>query len=189
MGVKVSFEFKELKIKGVILIIPKVFDDNRGFFVETYNKSDFKKNGVDVNFAQTYFSNSKKNVLRGLHYQLNPYSQAKLIRVIKGSIVDVVVDIRKNSPTYGEFVSVKLDSDSKQMLFVPEGFAHGFYVLEDDTEVSYKLTKEYNFENERGIIWNDAELGIKWPDDNPILSEKDSKYPLLKDAYNNFENN
>lgn len=181
-----AFFFKRLEIFDVILIEPKVFRDNRGFFMETYKYSEFKKNGIPYEFVQDNHSKSKKGVLRGLHYQLKPMEQGKLIRCIKGRIWDVAVDIRKGSPWYGKWVAVELSEENKLMLWIPPGFAHGFVALEDDTEVVYKVTKEYSPELERGIIWNDPYIGIKWPIENPILSEKDKNLPLLKDVENNF---
>ncbi len=180
------FIFKRLEIPDVILIEPKVFEDNRGFFMETYKYSEFKKSGIHYEFVQDNHSKSKKGVLRGLHYQLKPMEQGKLVRCIKGRILDVAVDIRKGSPWYGKWVAVELSEENKLILWIPPGFAHGFIALEDDTEVVYKVTKEYSPEFERGIIWNDPYIGIKWPIENPILSEKDKNLPLLKDAENNF---
>jgi dTDP-4-dehydrorhamnose 3,5-epimerase len=180
------FIFKRLEIPDVVLIKPKVFGDNRGFFMETYKYSEFKKNGIHYKFVQDNHSKSQKGVLRGLHYQLQPMEQGKLVRCIRGRIWDVVVDIRKGSPWYGKWVAVELSEENKLMLWVPPGFAHGFVALEDDTEVIYKVTKEYSPELERGIIWNDPDIGIKWPVENPILSNKDKNWPLLKNTENNF---
>jgi dTDP-4-dehydrorhamnose 3,5-epimerase len=180
------FQFKKLSIPEVILITPEVYEDDRGFFIETYKKSEFEKNGINIDFVQDNYVKSEKGVLRGLHYQLNPKAQGKLVRVTKGKVLDVVVDIRKNSPTYGKYVAVELSASNKQMLWIPPGFAHGYLVLEDDTEFQYKVTSEYSPEHDRGIIWDDPSIRIKWPIDNPILSDKDSKLPLLKDAENNF---
>ena len=181
-----GFVFKKLEIPDVILIKPEVFEDERGFFMETYKISDFKNAGIEYNFVQDNHSRSKKGVLRGLHYQLEPMAQGKLIRCIRGRIWDVVVDIRKGSPWYGKWIGVELSEENKLMLWIPPGFAHGFVALENDTEVIYKVTKEYAPELDRGIIWNDPDIGIEWPVDNPILSEKDSKLPRLKEAENNF---
>ncbi len=180
------FIFKRLEIPDVILIEPKIFEDSRGFFMETYKYSEFKENGIEYEFVQDNHSKSKKGVLRGLHYQLRPMEQGKLVRCIRGRIWDVAVDIRKGSPWYKKWVAVELSEENKLMLWVPPGFAHGFIALEDNTEVFYKVTKEYAPELDRGIIWNDPDIGIKWPIENPILSEKDSKLPRLKDAENNF---
>jgi len=181
------FEFKRLEIPDVILIVPKVFGDDRGFFMETYKDSDFKKNGIDVNFVQDNHSKSNKGVIRGLHYQLNPKAQGKLVRVTKGRVIDVAVDIRKGSPYYGKHIAVELSGENKKMLWIPPGFAHGICILEDDTEFLYKVSGgEYSPENDRGIIWNDPEISIQWPIRNPQLSEKDANLPLLKNADNNF---
>lgn len=180
------FEFKKLAIPDVILIKPTMFSDPRGFFIETYKSSDFNKAGIIKAFVQDNLSCSKKGVLRGLHYQLNPYAQGKLVKVMKGSILDVAVDIRKDSPYYGMWVSEILTEDNGLMLWIPEGFAHGFLSLKDDTLVLYKNTNEYEPSSDRGIIWNDPQIGINWAVGDPILSEKDNKHPLLRGAENNF---
>ena len=180
------FIFKRLEIPDIILIEPKVFGDERGFFIETYKSSEFKANGITYDFVQDNHSRSQKGVLRGLHYQLQPMEQGKLVRCVRGRIWDVAVDIRKGSPWYGKWVAVELSEENKLMLWIPPGFAHGFVALEDGTEVIYKVTKEYAPELDRGIIWNDPDIGIKWPIENPILSEKDKNPPRLKDAENNF---
>ena len=180
------FIFKKLKIPEVILIEPKIFEDERGFFMEVYKYSEFSRFGVNKQFVQDNHSKSKKGVLRGLHYQKNPKAQAKLVRCIKGKIFDVAVDIRRGSPTYGKWIGVILSAENKKLLFIPTGFAHGFCALSDKTEVVYKTSEEYSVIHERGIIWNDPEINIKWPIKNPIISEKDSKNPPLKEADNNF---
>ena len=180
------FEFKRLEIPDVILITPKAFGDERGFFMESHKESQFKANGIAFDFKQDNHSKSSKNVLRGLHYQLEPYAQGKLVKVVTGRIFDVAVDIRKGSPTFGKWVSAELSEENKQMLWIPPGFAHGFLSLEDNTNVLYKSTNEYNKESEGGILWNDPEIDIKWPVSNPILSEKDKKHPLLNEADINF---
>jgi len=180
------FTFKRLEIPDIILIEPKVLGDNRGFFMETYKYSEFKRNGIEYNFVQDNHSKSQKGVLRGLHYQLKPMEQGKLVRCVRGRIWDVAVDIRKGSPWYGKWVAVEISEENKLMLWIPPGFAHGFVALEDDTEVIYKVTKEYSPEHDRGIIWNDPDLAIDWPIKNPILSEKDKNLPKLKNAENNF---
>lgn len=168
------FEFEKQNIEDVILVKPKVFGDNRGFFMETYKKSDFVANGIDVEFTQDNHSKSIKGVLRGLHYQAKPYGQAKLVRCVKGRIYDVAVDIRKNSKTFGQYVKVELSEDNKQMLFIPDGFAHGFVALTDDVEILYKASGEYAPQADRGILWNDKEINIDWGIDfEPILSDKD----------------
>jgi dTDP-4-dehydrorhamnose 3,5-epimerase len=170
-------------LDGVLLVEPQLFPDPRGFFLESYNKRDFAAVGIPEEFVQDNHSKSQKGVLRGLHYQF-PHPQGKLIRVLKGSIYDVAVDIRTGSPTYGHHIEVILNEQSPQMLYVPIGFAHGFLVLEDDTEVMYKVTDIYYPQGDAGLFWNDAELNIPWPLKNigihrPILSEKDTKHPRL----------
>src|SRR3989338_5800135 len=157
------FTFQRLEIPDVVLITPKAFGDDRGFFMETFKSSEFKQAGMNLEFLQDNHSKSKKGVLRGLHYQLSPDEQGKLVRVTSGSLFDVAVDIRKGSPTYGKWVGATLSAANKQMLWVPPGFAHGVYVLEDDTELIYKVTKEYSAKNDRGILWSDPALNIKWP--------------------------
>ena len=177
------FNFKKLEIPEVILIKPTVFTDERGFFEETYKKSDFLDFGIKEEFLQENHSLSRaKGVLRGLHFQTPPKAQGKLVRVISGSIFDVALDIRKKSPTFGSWVSVVLSDENKEMLYVPEGFAHGFCTLEENTEVIYKCSEIYSPGYDRGIIWNDPALGINWPVENPVLSEKDKLWSCLKDA-------
>lgn len=176
------FEFEKLDIEGLILVKPKVFGDNRGFFMETYKKSDFVKNGIDVEFNQDNHSKSTKGVLRGLHYQSAPYGQAKLIRCSKGRIFDVAVDLRKNSPTFAQYRKVELSEDNKKMLFIPEGFAHGFVALSDEVEILYKASGEYNPSADRGVLWCDSDINIDWEIDfEPILSDKDKIQPKLRD--------
>lgn len=180
------FTFTRLDIPEVILIEPKIFPDDRGYFAETYKKTDFKLNGIEQDFVQDNHSQSKAGVLRGLHYQANPKAQGKLVRVVSGSIFDVAIDIRKNSPTYGKWVSAVLSAKNHNMLWVPPGFAHGVLILEDDTQLIYKVTEQYSPEHDRCIRWDDPAIGVKWPLDNPELSEKDLRAPYLKDAENNF---
>ena len=176
------FEFERQKIKDVVLVKPKVFGDNRGFFMESYKKSDFFENGIDVEFNQDNHSKSTKGVLRGLHYQAKPYGQAKLVRCSKGRIYDVAVDIRPNSETFGQYVKVELSEVNKQMLFIPEGFAHGFVALTDEVELLYKASGEYNPQADRGLLWNDKDINIDWNIDfEPLLSEKDKVQPTLKE--------
>ena len=175
------FEFVRLEIPDVILIKPKVFEDERGYFMETYKKSDFEKAGIKGDFVQDNHSRSRYGVLRGLHFQKEPYAQAKIVRCVRGVIYDVAVDLRRNSPTFGKYVSVILSEYNKYMLYIPRGFAHGFLVLSDVAEVVYKVDNEYAPEYEGGVIWNDPDLNIPWPIDNPILSEKDKKWPTLKE--------
>ena len=180
------FTFKKLDIPEVILIEAKAFSDNRGFFMESYQESSFIKNGIDDKFVQDNFSHSTKGVLRGLHYQKDPKSQAKLVTALRGEIFDVGVDMRKGSPTYGNWVGEILSEQNHRLLYVPKGFAHGFLVLSDEADVLYKVNEEYSPENERGIIWNDPEVNIKWPMEKPIVKDIDSQQPLLQNADNNF---
>ncbi len=176
------FEFERLKIEDLILIKPRVFDDNRGFFMESYKKSDFTLNGINVDFVQDNHSKSSKRVLRGLHYQEAPYEQAKLVRCTKGRIYDVAVDIRIESKTFGQYVRVELSEDNKHMLFIPQGFAHGFVVLSEEAELLYKTSSEYAPNADCGIFWADKDLNIDWGIDfEPILSEKDKNHPALKE--------
>ncbi len=174
------FEFERQSIEDVILVKPKVFGDNRGFFMESYKKSDFIANGIDVEFNQDNHSKSTKGVLRGLHYQAKPYGQAKLVRCSKGRIYDVTVDIRPNSKTFGKYVKVELSEDNKHMLFIPEGFAHGFVALTDEVELLYKASGEYAPLADRGVLWCDKDINIDWEIDfEPILSDKDKVQPKL----------
>lgn len=179
----------ETKIKDLVIIKPKVFKDDRGHFLETYNQTVFEKLGINFSdFHQDNQSMSKKGVLRGLHFQKGEHAQAKLVRVIKGSVLDVAVDLREGSPTYGEWKSVLLTGDNNVMFFIPEGFAHGFVTLEDDTIFSYKCNKPYNKESESGLLWNDPELNIDWMlyGDEPIMSGKDLILPNLKELNQNI---
>jgi len=180
------FQFNRLEIPEVILIEPQAFEDHRGFFMETYKHSEFQANGITDQFVQDNYSYSIYSVLRGLHYQKLPKAQGKLVTVVKGTIFDVAVDIRKDSPTYGKWVGKVLSSKNRLMLYVPIGFAHGFCVLSDEAEVVYKVTKEYTPELDRGVIWNDTGIGIHWPLENPIISKKDGSLPFLYKADNNF---
>ena len=175
-----KFKFVETEIKDVYLIEPTLFGDSRGFFMETYHYKEFKKAGLDMVFIQDSHSKSKRGVLRGLHFQ-KKHSQGKLVRVIKGAIYDVVVDLRKGSPTFGEWMGVELTEKNKRILYIPEGFAHGFITIEEETEFLYKCTDYYHPEDEGGLIWNDPNLNIAWPIANPILSEKDKKWPNLNE--------
>lgn len=169
-------------LEGVLIIEPKVFKDHRGWFYESYSKQVYVNHGIDINFVQDNRSYSElKNTIRGLHFQLNPKAQTKLIQCIQGKILDVVVDLRKGSLTYGEWISVVLDSVSRKQLLIPKGFAHGFLTLEDKTEVVYKVDEYYSPELERSIRYNDPILNINWEIDNPIISDKDNKAPLLSE--------
>ena len=160
-------------IPGLLEIDPQVFGDHRGYFFESYNKQKFYKAGIVAEFVQDNQSLSGKNVLRGLHFQNPPHAQGKLVRVIKGAVLDVALDIRKGSPTYGQHHKTVLTEENKRMFWIPAGFAHGFVTLEDDTIFSYKCTDIYNKESEGSVLWNDPELGIDWETEDPILSEKD----------------
>lgn len=174
-------------IKDVIIIEPKVFGDKRGWFTETYSKEKFKNLGVDIDFIQDNHSfSSEKGTLRGLHFQLNPKSQSKLVRCTKGSMLDIVVDLRFGSPTYKKWIAVELTEENKKQLLVPKGFAHGFVTLTEDVEVQYKVDEYYSPENDRSIRYDDPEIGIDWGISNPILSDKDLNAPLLKDSDVNF---
>jgi len=175
------YEFVQLEIDGLVLIRPKVYYDERGFFMETYTKKDFEAYGIRDEFVQDNHSWSIKNTLRGLHFQKEPYAQSKLVRCISGEILDVAVDIRKNSRTFGRHVMIKLSSENKEMFYIPEGFAHGFLVLSDYAEVLYKVNRFYSRDHDSGIIWNDEDLGINWPVKNPVLSQKDRNLPKFKD--------
>lgn len=182
------FTFQKLKIDDVIYVETKSFSDTRGFFLESFRESFFNKEGITTKFVQDNFSHSKMGVLRGLHYQNNPEAQAKLVIALRGEIFDVAVDIRKNSSTYGNWVGQILSDKKHNMLYIPEGFAHGFSVLSEEANVLYKVSREYSPEQERGIIWNDPDLNIDWKIKNPILSEKDSQLPTLKNTDNKFVN-
>jgi len=180
------FKFKKLEIKDVILIEPQIFSDNRGFFLENFKESEFISNGICKKFVQDNLSHSVHGVLRGLHYQKNPKAQAKLVTVLKGKIFDVAVDLRKNSLTFGKWVGEILSDDDHKLIYIPEGFAHGFCVLSNSADVLYKVDNEYSPEHEKGIIWNDPTLNIQWPIKNPIISNKDDELPLLENLDNNF---
>lgn len=171
-------------IEGLLVIEPKIFEDERGYFYESYNKISFEKIGISDNFFQDNQSLSQKNVLRGLHFQNPPYDQSKLVRVIKGKVLDVAVDIRKNSKTYGQHYSVVLSEENKKMFYIPSGFAHGFLSLENDTIFLYKCSNIFDKDSENSIHWNDKEININWGIDNPIISEKDN----LSKRFNQFIN-
>ena len=165
--------FEKQNLDGVYLITPEIFEDERGYFFESYNENQFNKVGIICHFIQDNQSKSQKGVLRGLHFQNPPYAQGKLVRVISGSVLDVAVDIRKKSPTYGQHFSIELTEQNKTMLWIPPGFAHGFATLENNTIFSYKCTNLYNKESEKCIFWNDQNLNIDWQLNSPILSKKD----------------
>ena len=175
----------EQSVKGVFVIEPKVFGDSRGYFYESFKQAEFDEHiGHHVEFVQENQSKSSKGVLRGLHYQKGGASQAKLVRVVKGSVLDVAVDIRKSSPTFGKYVAVELSEENNRQLFIPRGFAHGFLVLSDEAVFTYKVDNVYAPQADAGIMYNDPQVGIEWPklDCEFLLSEKDTKHPLLKDA-------
>lgn len=175
-------ELIKTDIEGVFILEPKVFGDNRGYFMETYNENEFKKLGLNYNFVQDNQSKSKKGVLRGLHFQ-KKYPQAKLVRVLEGEVFDVAVDLRKNSSTYGKWVGVVLSSENKKQFMIPRGFAHGFVVLSETATFTYKCDEFYHPEDEGGIMWNDKDVAIDWPiNEEPLLSEKDKKHPSLKES-------
>lgn len=179
----ISTEISEVKI-----IEPEVFGDIRGWFFESYNKQKFFDLGIKIDFIQDNHSMStKKGTLRGLHFQIDPKSQSKLIKCVKGSVLDVVVDLREGSPTFKKYVKVELAAESKRELFIPKGFGHGFLTLTNDAEVEYKVDQYYSKEHDRSIRYNDPELNIDWGISNPILSEKDKVAPLLKDSDINFK--
>jgi dTDP-4-dehydrorhamnose 3,5-epimerase len=175
-------QLRETSIPGLVEIIPRIFKDDRGVFFESYNAAWFAEKGLPTNFVQDNQSFSIKGVVRGLHFQNAPYAQGKLVRVISGSVMDVVVDVRPDSPTFGKHETFILKSDLNNMVYVPEGFAHGFVALEDSV-FSYKCTNLYHKESESGILWNDSDLGIDWGVENPIVSEKDMILPTFKSLF------
>ena len=177
--------FIETELQGVMTIEPLVFNDSRGFFLETYHFDKYSENGLVTRFVQDNHSHSIKGTLRGLHYQLK-HPQGKLLYVIKGEIFDVAVDIRKGSPTFGKWAGVTLSDENKRQLYVPPGFAHGFCVLSEEADVIYKCTDFYAPDDEYGIIWNDPDIGINWPTANPVLSDKDINYSKLNNLSKNL---
>lgn len=181
--------FKETGIPGLVVFEPRIITDERGYFYESYNELVFKEAGIQISFVQDNQSFSRKNTLRGLHYQLNPNAQAKLVRVIQGEVLDVALDLRKNSPTFGKSYSIKLSSENNLQLFIPRGFAHGYSVLSDTAVFFYKCDNFYSKVDERGILFNDPWLSIDWGIDinNAIVSDKDKAHPLFKAAEMNFE--
>lgn len=180
--------FFKTEIPGIIIIEPKVFGDSRGFFMESFHKTRFAENGIAEEFVQDNVSRSSKGTLRGLHYQLNPFAQGKMVRVSVGEVFDVAVDIRKGSPTFGKYVGEILSEENRKMMYVPAGFAHGFIVLSDVAEFTYKCTNFYAPQSEKSILWNDPEIGINWPvqPDLDKISAKDKAGVLLKDAEINY---
>ena len=175
-------EIIETALPGLLIVQPKVFADDRGYFMETFRSDLFEKFGIDLNFVQDNESKSKANVLRGLHFQLPPFAQGKLVRVISGAVLDVAVDIRRSSPTFGKWVAVEITAENKKQMLIPSGFAHGFLTLADDTIFAYKCTNYYDKSSERSIRWNDPEIGIEWNAIDPVLSAKDMEAPLLADS-------
>lgn len=174
--------FTPLAIEGLVLVEPKVFADERGFFIESFKESEFTANGIAVRFVQDNHSLSKKNVVRGLHYQRAPKAQGKLVRVITGKVWDVAVDLRRDSPAFGKWMGLDLSEENKKMLYIPPGFAHGFLALSDNVHLLYKCTEEYDPALDTGIRWNDPDLAIDWPVKKPVLSPKDERLPFLKEA-------
>jgi dTDP-4-dehydrorhamnose 3,5-epimerase len=173
-------EIIKTDIEGLLIIKPRFFEDERGYFFESYNREEFLRAGIDVSFVQDNESKSRKDVVRGMHLQAPPFEQGKLVRVIRGSVLDVAVDIRKNSPTFGKWAAIELSAANKLMYWIPPGFAHGFRTLEDDTVFFYKCTNVYNREAEQGFIWNDPDIHIDWGIASPVMSERDSQAPLFR---------
>ncbi len=173
-------------IEGLLVLKPKVFEDSRGYFFESFNQKLLEEVGVKESFVQDNQSHSQKGVLRGMHFQKEPYAQGKLVRVIKGAVLDVAVDIRKKSPTYGEYFSIELSEQNKTMFWIPIGFAHGFLTLQDDTIFHYKCSNYYNKESEGSVIWNDKDININWNIESPLLSEKDKIGVALKEFISTF---
>lgn len=176
----------ETGFDGLYLVEPSIYEDNRGYFFESYNLETFLKHGLSMDFKQDNQSMSSANVLRGMHFQVPQFEQGKLVRVISGSVLDVVVDLRKQRPTYGKHFKCILDANSKNMLWIPPGFAHGFLTLEDHTVFFYKCSQVYNRESDRSLRWDDPDLGIDWGISNPIVSDKDKNAPIFKDFVSPF---
>jgi len=174
------FEFENLGAPGVLLIKPKIFKDDRGFFLETYKKGDYKKAGIDAEFVQDNYSRSAYGVLRGMHFQREPRAQAKIVQCTRGVIYDVAVDLRRDSSTFGRYATAILSENNRYQVYVPRGYAHGFLVLSDIAEVMYKVDNPYSPECEGGLIWDDPEVNIRWPIDDPVITERDKSWPKLK---------
>lgn len=185
-GFPVPFKFSPLELPGLVVVEPRVFTDSRGSFLETYKRSDFARAGIQEHFVQDNCSRSSRGVLRGLHFQIPPRAQGKLVQCVSGAIYDVAVDIRQGSPSYGQWAGIELSGENNRMLYLPPGFAHGFLVLSGSADVVYKCTDEYAPENDRGIIWNDPAIGIQWPEPHPLLSDKDRLLPLLSSTESGF---
>lgn len=179
--------FTKLKLDGLFVIEPRVFTDERGFFLERYIAKVFKENGITTDFVQDNHSYSTKGVLRGLHFQIPPHAQDKLVWVVSGEVYDAAVDLRVGSPTYGQYEAVTLSAENKKMLFIPQGFAHGFQVLSDTADVLYKISDYYFPELDQGIRWDDPDIKIHWPIKSAIVSQKDQKHPLLKEFNSLFK--
>ena len=180
------FKFTQLAIPDVYLIEPVVFGDDRGFFMETFKQSAFAEAGIHQEFLQDNHSLSQKGVLRGLHFQKPPHAQGKLVRAVGGEIFDVVVDLRKDSPTFKQWVAATLSAENKLMLYIPPEFAHGFYTVSDEAQVVYKATAEFSPEHDSGIAWNDPDIAVKWPVEAPLVSPKDDQLPTLQDSPSPF---
>ena len=180
--------FVKTEFPGLVIYTPNIFEDHRGYFMESYNQELFEKEGIDIKFVQDNQARSSYGIIRGMHYQLNPHAQCKLLRVLNGRIIDSVVDLRKNSPTCGKAFSIELSSANRKQLLIPKGFAHGYSVLSETAEVFYKCDDFYDKESEAGIMWNDPALEIDWqiPADKVIVSDKDSNHPAFADCKNNF---
>jgi dTDP-4-dehydrorhamnose 3,5-epimerase len=179
-------QIEKNQIEGLLIIKPAVFEDSRGYFYESYNEQKFREHGIDVRFLQDNESKSARNVLRGLHFQVPPFEQGKLVRVVKGAVLDVAVDLRKASPSYGKWASIILSEKNKWMYWIPAGFAHGFLTLEEETIFSYKCTQVYSKECENGIFWNDPDLNIQWGANDPMISEKDKIAGKFRDFVSPF---
>ena len=180
--------FSKTQFPGLLIFEPTVFEDSRGYFFESYNQKLFSENGIEINFVQDNQALSSFGIIRGLHFQKNPFAQTKLIRVLSGKIIDAAVDLRKNSPTYGNAYTIELSAENKKQLLIPKGFAHGYSVISETAEVFYKCDAFYHKESEGGILWNDPKLNIDWkiPVDKVVVSEKDARYPSLENCKNNF---
>jgi dTDP-4-dehydrorhamnose 3,5-epimerase len=180
--------FSKTQFPGLLIFEPTVFEDSRGYFFESYNQKLFSEEGIEINFVQDNQAQSSFGIIRGLHFQMDPFAQTKLIRVLSGKIIDAVVDIRKNSPTYGNAYTIELSAENKKQLLIPKGFAHGYSVISETAEVFYKCDAFYRKESEGGILWNDPKLNIDWkvPVDKVLVSEKDARYPSLENCKNNF---
>ena len=176
-----NMEFIQTEIPDIILVKPNVIEDHRGFFMESYHIKKFNIGGINCTFVQDNHAKSVQNTLRGLHFQVQ-YPQAKLLRCLKGKVFDVAVDIRQDSPYFGKWVGEELSEENRYQLYIPEGFAHGYYVMSETAEIAYKCSEIYHPQDEQGIRWNDPEIAINWPGDNPILSEKDKALPMMADS-------